>query len=163
MLEALPQRLTAAVDVAAEAPNQTVFAHLAQVAARMQMIAATIIAQYGQGRKVLVLTERTDHLERLQQALADRYSRSSCCMGASRKRRVRHSSRPLTRWPLARRGSCWRPAGRRGFRPPGTGDAGTRHAGGPEGHAAAVRRRLHCEHAGKTGVRVLDYVDGGHP
>ncbi len=23
--------------------------------------------------------------------------------------------------------------------------------------------RLHCEHAGKTGVRVLDYVDRGHP
>ena len=23
--------------------------------------------------------------------------------------------------------------------------------------------RLHCEHAGNTGVRVLDYVDGGHP
>ncbi|WP_208328654.1 hypothetical protein [Paraburkholderia sp. BL6665CI2N2] len=57
----------------------------AQVAARMQMIAATIIAQYGQGRKMLVLTERTDHLERLKQALAGRYSRSSCCAGASRK------------------------------------------------------------------------------
>ncbi|WP_208638654.1 hypothetical protein [Paraburkholderia rhynchosiae] len=111
LLEALPQRLTAAVNVAAEAPKRTVFAHLAQVAARMQMIAATIIAQYGQGRKVLVLTERTDHLERLKQALAGRYSRSSCCAGASRKRRVQHSSRPLTRWPLAHPGSCWRPAG----------------------------------------------------
>ncbi|CAB3737032.1 hypothetical protein LMG27174_06333 [Paraburkholderia rhynchosiae] len=22
--------------------------------------------------------------------------------------------------------------------------------------------RLHCDHAAKTGVRVLDYVDGGH-
>jgi DNA polymerase IIIc chi subunit len=61
----------AAVDVAADAPIRAVFAHLAQDVPRTYMIAAAIREQYEQGRKVLVLTERTDHLESLQQALAE--------------------------------------------------------------------------------------------
>lgn len=65
-LEVFPQRLAAAVDVADDAPIQTVFAHLAQDTLRSQMIAAAVCEQYRQGRHVLVLTERTDHLESLQ-------------------------------------------------------------------------------------------------
>ncbi|WP_235851185.1 DEAD/DEAH box helicase, partial [Paraburkholderia piptadeniae] len=71
MLEVFPQRLTAAVDVTADAPIQEVFARLAQDASRTHMIATAIREQYAQGRNVLVLTERTDHLESLQQVLAD--------------------------------------------------------------------------------------------
>ncbi|WP_332451560.1 hypothetical protein [Burkholderia ubonensis] len=68
-LEVFPQRLTSTVDGAADAPIQAVFAQLAQDTPRTQMIAAAAREQYGQGRNVLVLTERTDHLERLQQML----------------------------------------------------------------------------------------------
>ncbi|WP_335641170.1 hypothetical protein [Burkholderia mayonis] len=32
-----------------------------------------------------------------------------------------------------------------------------------KGTAQQCAGRLHREHASKTGVRVLDYVDGGHP
>ncbi|KMZ11295.1 putative helicase [Candidatus Burkholderia humilis] len=69
VLEVLPQRLASAVDVAADAPIQAVFAQLAQDTPRTQMIAAAVREQYGQGRNVLILTERTDHLESLQQML----------------------------------------------------------------------------------------------
>ncbi|WP_338019323.1 DEAD/DEAH box helicase [Paraburkholderia tagetis] len=71
VLEVFPQRLTSTVDVAADAPIQAVFAQLAQDTPRTQMIAAAVREQYGQGRNVLVLTERTDHLESLQQMLQD--------------------------------------------------------------------------------------------
>ncbi|MEM5400377.1 hypothetical protein [Paraburkholderia unamae] len=71
VLEVFPQRLTSAVDVAADAPIQAVFARLAQDLPRTQMIAAAVREQYGQGRNVLVLTERTEHLESLQQMLQD--------------------------------------------------------------------------------------------
>ena len=71
VLEVFPQRLTAAVITSAGAPIQTVFACLAQDELRTDMIAAAICEQYRQRRKVLVLTERTDHLESLQEALGD--------------------------------------------------------------------------------------------
>ncbi|WGS46937.1 DEAD/DEAH box helicase [Burkholderia sp. JSH-S8] len=71
VLEVFPQRLTSTVDVAADAPIQAVFAQLAQDTPRTQMIATAVREQYGQGRNVLVLTERTDHLESLQQMLQD--------------------------------------------------------------------------------------------
>ncbi|WP_368367625.1 DEAD/DEAH box helicase [Paraburkholderia youngii] len=64
-LEVSPQRLTSSVNVALDEPIQTVFAHLAQDPPRTDMIAAAIREQFGQARKVLVLTERTDHLESL--------------------------------------------------------------------------------------------------
>ncbi|MGF6297910.1 hypothetical protein OKW42_001240 [Paraburkholderia sp. WC7.3d] len=60
-LEVFPQRPTSSVDVAADATIQTAFAHLAQDPPWTKMIAAAIREQFGQGRKVPVLTERTDH------------------------------------------------------------------------------------------------------
>jgi superfamily II DNA or RNA helicase len=72
VLEVFPQRLTAAVDMPADAPIQDVFGRLAKDAQRTHMIAADIREQYRQGRNILVLTERTDHLESLQQALDDK-------------------------------------------------------------------------------------------
>jgi superfamily II DNA or RNA helicase len=59
------------LDVAVDAPIQAVFAHLAHDQPRTGMIAAAIREQFGQGRKVLVLIERTDHLERLQKTLVE--------------------------------------------------------------------------------------------
>jgi hypothetical protein len=50
LLEVFPQRLTAAVGIAADAPIQAVFALLAQDTPRTHMIAAAIREQYGQGR-----------------------------------------------------------------------------------------------------------------
>ena len=41
---------------------QDVFRHLAIDQARTDAIAAEVISAYGKGRKVLVLTERTEHL-----------------------------------------------------------------------------------------------------
>jgi superfamily II DNA or RNA helicase len=48
-----------------------VFRILANDAARNRHIAGDVLAAYKEGRKVLVLTERTDHLRLLQEALGD--------------------------------------------------------------------------------------------
>ena len=45
------------------------FRHLANDPARTEAIAAEAAAAFEQGRKVLVLTERTEHLEAIRQAL----------------------------------------------------------------------------------------------
>jgi superfamily II DNA or RNA helicase len=54
-----------------DSPIQDVFRILANDAARNRHIAGDVLAAYKEGRKVLVLTERTDHLRLLQEALGD--------------------------------------------------------------------------------------------
>ena len=56
-------------EIPPDAPIQDVFRILAGDVTRNQHIAMDVVAAYRQGRKVLVLTERTDHLALLQEAL----------------------------------------------------------------------------------------------
>lgn len=56
-------------EIPAEYPIQEVFRILVNDATRNQRIAEDVLAAYRSGRKVLVLTERTDHLSLLRKAL----------------------------------------------------------------------------------------------
>jgi len=51
---------------------QDVFRHLAVDPDRTRAIASEIEKTYNQGRKVLVLTERTEHLEAIKAALGNK-------------------------------------------------------------------------------------------
>lgn len=165
LLEVFPQRLTAAVDVADDAPIQAVFAHLAQDAPRSQMIAASVREQYGQGRNVLVLTERTDHLESLQQMLEGTVQSLFVLHG--RLGRKARASQLAALDALA--GDAPRvvlATGRlvgEGFDHPVLDTLVLAMPVAWKGTLQQYAGRLHREHVGKTGVRVLDYVDGGHP
>ncbi|WP_232461932.1 TOTE conflict system archaeo-eukaryotic primase domain-containing protein [Burkholderia ubonensis] len=165
VLEVFPQRLTAAVDVADDAPIQAVFAQLAQDAPRSQMIAAAVREQYGQGRNVLVLTERTDHLESLQQMLEGTVQSLFVLHG-----RLGRKARATQLTALdALAGDAPRvvlATGRlvgEGFDHPALDTLVLAMPVAWKGTLQQYAGRLHREHAGKTGVRVLDYVDGGHP
>ena len=63
-------------EVPPDSPIQAVFRILANDTDRTRQIAGDALAAYRQGRKVLVLTERTDHLAMLQRALGDEVE---CC------------------------------------------------------------------------------------
>ncbi|RQV01349.1 DEAD/DEAH box helicase [Burkholderia cenocepacia] len=165
LLEVFPQRLTAAVDVADDAPIQAVFAHLAQDVPRSQMIAAAVREQYGQGRNVLVLTERTDHLESLRQMLEGTVQSLFVLHG-----RLGRKARATQLAALdALAGDAPRvvlATGRlvgEGFDHPALDTLVLAMPVAWKGTLQQYAGRLHREHAGKTGVRVLDYVDGGHP
>jgi superfamily II DNA or RNA helicase len=67
-LEVWPKNLPAPA-IPPDSPIQDVFRILANDAARNRYIAGDVLAAYKEGRKVLVLTERTDHLRLLQEAL----------------------------------------------------------------------------------------------
>ncbi|WP_219999979.1 hypothetical protein [Halomonas sp. LBP4] len=58
------------VDISPEDGIQTIFRHLAQDDARTETIANDIADACEAGRKILVLTERTDHLKAIQAALS---------------------------------------------------------------------------------------------
>lgn len=68
-LEVIPQMLHKRIDLPQEAGIQDVFRQLAIDLARTAAIAAQIENSFSQGRKILVLTERTEHLDAIQAAL----------------------------------------------------------------------------------------------
>lgn len=62
-LEVMPKMLPARPDLPQDAAIQDVFRYLANDAQRTEFIATTIIQAYQEGRRILVLTERTEHLD----------------------------------------------------------------------------------------------------
>lgn len=68
-LSVLPHTRFERIDLPQEAGIQDIFRHLANDQARTKAIAAEVENAYGQGRKVLVLTERTEHLDAIKTAL----------------------------------------------------------------------------------------------
>jgi superfamily II DNA or RNA helicase len=68
-LEVLPQFRFTPIGVPTDAGIQDVFRHLTNDQARTEAIAAGVRDAVGQGRKVLVLTERTEHLDAIKAAL----------------------------------------------------------------------------------------------
>ena len=71
-LAVTPQFIESPIALPAEAGIQDVFRHLAQDAARTAAIASAITDAFRQGRKVLALTERTEHIDAIRTALAGR-------------------------------------------------------------------------------------------
>ena len=69
-LEVWPKVLPAP-EISPDSPIQDVFRILANDTTRNQRIAADVLTAHREGRKVLVLTERTDHLPLLRDALGD--------------------------------------------------------------------------------------------
>jgi superfamily II DNA or RNA helicase len=68
-LEVLPRSRFTLIDLPTDAGIQDVFRHLANDQARTESIASEVRDAVGQGRKVLVLTERTEHLDAIKAAL----------------------------------------------------------------------------------------------
>lgn len=65
----MPRSRFARIDLPSEAGIQDVFRHLANDQDRTSAIAAEIQEAFSQGRKVLLLTERTEHLDAIHAAL----------------------------------------------------------------------------------------------
>lgn len=97
-----PRSLFSRIDLPAETGIQDVFRHFAIDQARTAAIAAEIRDAYRQGRKVLVLTERTEHLDAILAALDGQVPAPFVLHGRmSKKQRVAMSSE-LDGLPLVR-------------------------------------------------------------
>ncbi len=71
-MEVVPRYMSAPIALSADAGIQDVFRHLANDASRTTAMADEIASAFEQGHKVLVLTERTEHLDTIGTALASR-------------------------------------------------------------------------------------------
>lgn len=164
-MEVVPRYMSAPIALVADAGIQDVFWHLANNASRTAAIADEIASLFEQGHKVLVLTERTEHLDAINTALASRVSALITLHGRmSRKQRAALVSEldampPETPRVLLSTGKL---VGE-GFDHPPLDTLVLAMPISWKGTLQQYAGRLHREHADKTRVRIIDFVDAGHP
>ena len=164
-LEVLPRSRITRIDLPTDAGIQDVFRHLANDQARTDDIAAEVRDAVSQGRKVLVLTERTEHLDAIKTALDGLEPVPFVLHGRmSRKQRAALVADMDALPPDAPRVllSTGKLVGE-GFDHPPLDTLVLAMPVSWKGTLQQYAGRLHREHASKTDVRIIDFVDTGHP
>ncbi len=163
-LEVWPKVLPAP-EIPPDSPIQDVFRILAGDATRNRRIAGDVLAAYRAGRKVLVLTEHTDHLPVLQEALGEEVEHCFVLHGRlSKKQRaevfaeLEALDQSAPRVLLA--------TGRligEGFDHPPLDTLVLAMPISWKGTLQQYAGRLHREHADKQDVRIYDYAETDQP
>ena len=164
-LAVTPQFIESPIALPAEAGIQDVFRHLAQDAARTAAIASAITDAFRQGRKVLALTERTEHIDAIRTALADQVPEPFVLHGRmSKKQRAALIATLDALSPEAPRVllATGKLVGE-GFDHPPLDTLVLAMPVSWKGTLQQYAGRLHREHVSKTDVRIIDFVDTGHP
>lgn len=164
-LEVIPHLLDQPLDLPREAGIQDVFRHLANDPERTAAIATAVEDAFVQGRKVLVLTERTDHLNAIAAALPDMVPAAFILHGRmSKKQRAKAVMELDALPPTAPRVllATGKLVGE-GFDHPPLDTLILAMPVSWKGTLQQYAGRLHREHASKADVRVIDFVDTGHP
>lgn len=163
--EVVPRSRVDRIALPATAGIQDVFRHLADDSSRTQAIADEVMAAFEQGRKVLVLTERTDHLDAIHQALVAQVPSPFVLHGRMSKKQRAACIAELDALPpeapriLLATGKL---VGE-GFDHPPLDTLVLAMPVSWKGTLQQYAGRLHREHAGKADVRIIDFVDTGHP
>ncbi len=148
-----------------EAGIQDVFRHLANDTSRTDAIAMEVKHAYERDRKVLVLTERTEHLEAIKAALDGQIPAPFVLHGRmSKKQRAALISELEALPPDAPRVllATGKLVGE-GFDHPPLDTLVLAMPVSWKGTLQQYAGRLHREHASKTDVRIIDFVDASHP
>lgn len=164
-LEVVPRSRFAEIDLPPDAGIQDVFRHIASDDERTRDIAAEVKNAFAQGRKVLVLTERTEHLDAIRTALNGQTPPPLVLHGRmSRKQRGVLIAELDALPPDAPR--ILLATGKlvgEGFDHPALDTLVLAMPVSWKGTLQQYAGRLHREHSGKTDVRIIDFVDTGHP
>lgn len=164
-LSVIPRSLHSRIDLSPEAGIQDVFRHLANDPHRTGKIVAEIENAYAEGRKVLVLTERTDHLDAIQSAMAGKTPPPFVLHGRMSKKQRGVLINELDALPpdapriLLSTGKL---VGE-GFDHPPLDTLVLAMPVSWKGTLQQYAGRLHREHSEKMDVRIIDFVDTGHP
>jgi superfamily II DNA or RNA helicase len=164
-LQVNPRVLSKQIDLPQEVSIQDVFRHLANDLERTTVIAAETENAFNQGRKVLVLTERTEHLNAILVTLAGKVPSPFVLHGRMSKKQRAALIIELDALPqdapriLLATGKL---VGE-GFDHPPLDTLVLAMPISWKGTLQQYAGRLHREHATKTDVRIVDFVDTGHP
>jgi superfamily II DNA or RNA helicase len=164
-LEVVPHSCHGHIDLPPAAGIQDVFRHLANDASRTAAIADEVKNAFEQGRKVLVLTERAEHLDAILTALNSRSHSPFVLHGRmSRKQRAAVIVELEALPPDAPR--ILLATGKlvgEGFDHPPLDTLVLAMPVSWKGTLQQYAGRLHREHASKSNVLIIDFVDVGHP
>ncbi|OQP83399.1 DEAD/DEAH box helicase [Xanthomonas citri] len=164
-LEVVPRSRISHIDLPPEAGIQDVFRHLANDQSRTDAIATEVRDAFQQGRKVLVLTERTEHLAAILAALGGQAPAPLVLHGRmSKKQRATLIAELDALPPEAPR--ILLATGRlvgEGFDHPPLDTLVLAMPVSWKGTLQQYAGRLHREHTSKTEVRIVDFIDTGHP
>jgi superfamily II DNA or RNA helicase len=164
-LAVTPLFIESTFDLPTDAGIQDLFRHLAQDPARTEAIASAVIDAVRQGRKVLALTERTEHINTIRAALADEIPEPFVLHGRMSKKQRATLITALDALPpdaprvLLATGKL---VGE-GFDHPPLDTLVLAMPVSWKGTLQQYTGRLHREHASKTDVRIIDFVDTRHP
>lgn len=164
-LEVMPRFLHGNIAVQPDAGIQDVFRRLADDRARTTAIAAEIAQVFNDGRKLLVLTERTEHLDAIKAEVGDRVGALYTLHGRMPKRQRAAVLAELEALPggaprvLLATGKLIG----EGFDHPPLDTLVLAMPISWKGTLQQYAGRLHREHASKSDVRIIDFVDTGHP
>ncbi len=163
--QAVWPRILFAPEIPLDSPIQEVFRILANDVARNRRIAEDVSTAYREGRKVLVLSERTDHLPLLQEALGDEVEHCFVLHGRlSKKQRSKvfaeldalDESAPRVLLATGRLIG-------EGFDHPPLDTLVLAMPISWKGTLQQYAGRLHREHADKQNVRIYDYAEKDQP
>ena len=163
-LEVIPRMWPVKIDLPADAGIQDVFRPVAADMRRTVAIANEVADAFSRGRKILVLTERTDHIAAIQEALAGRIEKIFTLHGRMSTKQRNLVTAELDALPadaprvLLATGKL---VGEGFDHPP----LDTLVLAMPISWKSTLQQyagRLHREHATKVDVRIIDFVDTAH-
>lgn len=164
-LTVIPRSLATPLNSDSATGIQDIFRQLAGSIERSQRIVEDVLRAYRSGRSIIVLTERTEHLDMLELALTGQienlfalHGRMSRKQRATRLEALEALSGDAPRVLL----STGRLVGE-GFDHPPLDTLMLAMPISWKGTLQQYAGRLHREHAGKSDVLIYDYVDTGNP
>lgn len=160
-----PFKLINRIELPQEAGIQDVFRHLVNDPVRMAAVVAQVEIAYKQGRKVLVLTERTEHLKAIQATLESKVPELFVLHGRmTKKQRVTVLSALESMPPdVARVLLATGKLIGEGFDHPPLDTLVLAMPISWKGTLQQYAGRLHREHTTKTDVRIIDFIDIDNP
>ncbi len=164
-LVVMPQWISRPIVMPEGAGIQDVFLQVCSDTERTTKIVAEVGNAFDQGRKILVLTERTDHLSAIEEQLVGRVENLFTLHGRlSKKQRAALIGELEALPPDAPRVilATGKLVGE-GFDHPALDTLVLAMPVSWKGTLQQYAGRLHREHASKADVRILDFIDAGHP
>ncbi|WP_109476690.1 DEAD/DEAH box helicase family protein [Paraburkholderia sp. C35] len=164
-LEVIPRFWSGETHLPVDAEIQDVFRQVANDASRTIAIADEVESAFSLGRKVLVLTERTDHIVAIEAALAQRIEKVFTLHGRMSKRQRKLVIAELDALD-ADAPRVLLATGKlvgEGFDHPPLDTLVLAMPISWRGTLQQYAGRLHREHATKVDVRIIDFVDTAHP
>ncbi|WP_224101673.1 DEAD/DEAH box helicase [Paraburkholderia caribensis] len=164
-LEVMPRVWPGKIDLPADAGIQDVFRQVADDVHRTIAVADEVEGAFSLGRKILVLTERTDHIAAIEKALDGHIEKIFVLHGRMSKKQRNLVIEELDALP-ADAPRVLLATGKlvgEGFDHPPLDTLVLAMPISWKGTLQQYAGRLHREHATKVDVRIIDFVDSGHP